>query len=433
MGEPVTLDMTTAKPIQPVTLDMSTAKPIQSGPAEQPGFLDRDIPLSGPWYNPTLSGVQSIGRGVRNAVQGVGHMIAHPIDTVTETAKGIASLPSQVAQIPGAIHDINQSPDPLSHYAKAAQDTAGEGAGQALTALATEGIARGIPKVASAAKPIVRAGLRTASDIVDPDITGIASPRLAHMQRIAGRVADKMEPKPIYPGAHLPEAPPVYPGAPFPEKPAVNPGAPFPEKPPAEVLQARGVGTGAKSAPEPSAGLRKIPVRTDSPSQFPGAPFPEKPPAEVFQARGLERGGQAPQQPPSSALGKIAVVPEKAPRPITYPPEAPNVIERPKAVRPERSRFLEDKGTQEEIRDAADREDQSRLSQERREWFARNQPGFTKGELTEQAAKAVKAPIAKVTSAEPRGVAVATPETDDLTPILKKSLAAARKQKGASR
>lgn len=384
MGQPVTLDMATAKPIQPVTLDMSTAKPIQATPKEEPGFLDKDIPLAGPWYNPTLSGVQSIGRGVRSAVQGMGHMIAHPIDSVTDTVKGIASLPSQAAQVPEAIHDINESPDPLSHYAKAAQDTAGQGAGMALTALATEGIARGAPIAANAAKPIVRAGLRTASDIVDPDIIGLGSPRLAHAQRLAGRIADKMEPKPVYPGAHLPEAPPVYPGARFPEKPAVNPGAPFPEKPPTEVLK----------------------------------------------ARGLERGGHAPEAPPAAALGKIAVVPERGPKPITYPPEAPRVIARPN---PGRARFLEDKGTQEEIRDAAEREDQSRLSQEKREWFARNQPGQTKGELVEQASKAVKAPMAKVTSSGPRGVGVTTPETDDLVPVLKKSLEEARKKRGASR
>lgn len=222
-----------------------------------------------------------------------------------------------------------------------------------------------------------------------------------------------------------PEAP-----TPTPPKPAI-----------AKIPETEGIqwGTGGKG-PIDLRGQR-IPVKPvypgahlpEKPPTNPGAPFPEKPPAEVFKARGLETGGQSPQQPPESALGKIAVVPEKAPRPITYPPEAPRVIERPKTVAPERARFLEDKSTQEEIRDAAEREDQSRLSQEKREWFARNQPGQTKGELVEQASKAVKAPMAKVTSSGPRGVGVTTPETDDLVPVLKKSLEEARKRRGASR
>ena len=44
----------------------------------------------------------------------------------------------QVAQVPRAIRDINASPDPLGYYAEAAEDTAAQGAGQALTAIGTE-------------------------------------------------------------------------------------------------------------------------------------------------------------------------------------------------------------------------------------------------------------------------------------------------------
>jgi hypothetical protein len=44
----------------------------------------------------------------------------------------------RIAEVPGAVRDINASPDPLTHYANAAEDTAAQGAGQTLTALAAE-------------------------------------------------------------------------------------------------------------------------------------------------------------------------------------------------------------------------------------------------------------------------------------------------------
>jgi hypothetical protein len=139
---------------QPVQAD-PFASIAKSAPPIEPGFLDRDIPLSGPWYNPTLSGVQSIGRGVRDAVSGAYNAVRHPIDTAVATAKGIAALPSEVAQVPSAIHDINQSPDPLGTYAKVAQDTAGEGAGQALVAAGTLGLAKAAPVVAKTVSGII--------------------------------------------------------------------------------------------------------------------------------------------------------------------------------------------------------------------------------------------------------------------------------------
>jgi len=163
---------------------------------ESPGFLDKEIPLAGSWYNPTLSGAQSIGRGVRGAAQGLYQTILHPIDTATATAHSVAEIPSTLAQIPGAIHDINASPDPLTHYAKAAQETAGQGAGQAILALGTEGLVKGAPIAARAIKPVVAGAARVASDVIDPDLVGIAAPRLAHAQRLAGRIADALEKKP---------------------------------------------------------------------------------------------------------------------------------------------------------------------------------------------------------------------------------------------
>ena len=110
-----------------------------AAPHEQPGFLEREIPLTS-YGNATLSGLQSLGRGFRDLGQGLMTTFEHPI----ETAKGVASLPSQVAQVPGAIHDINQSVDPTGTYARVAQETAGQGAAQALGAIVTEGITKGV-------------------------------------------------------------------------------------------------------------------------------------------------------------------------------------------------------------------------------------------------------------------------------------------------
>lgn len=111
--------------------------------AARPGILDREIPLTS-YGNATLSGLQSIGRGVRDTVTGMGTMIAHPV----ETMKNFGQLPSQAAQVPAAIHDINQSADPTGTYAKVGQETAGQGAGQALVALGT----MALPKVLGMAK-----------------------------------------------------------------------------------------------------------------------------------------------------------------------------------------------------------------------------------------------------------------------------------------
>jgi hypothetical protein len=84
------------------------------------------------------------------SVGGIGAMYAHRlIEGLKET--GVSLHPLQIA---GAIHDINQSDDPLGTYLKIAQKTVAQGAGQALTALAGEGVIKG----ATAGKGVVTAG-----------------------------------------------------------------------------------------------------------------------------------------------------------------------------------------------------------------------------------------------------------------------------------
>ena len=160
----------------------------QSG-KEEPGWLDREIPLSS-HTNATLSGLQSVGRGVRDAVKGTyDTVVAAPQDDTEKSVakysgvgglalyrmfRGIGHTAEDATQLVGAIHDINQGPDPLGSYAKAAQDTAGEGAGQALTALATEGVAKAVPKVTEAASDVpatkltapVRAAVKGANKVL---------------------------------------------------------------------------------------------------------------------------------------------------------------------------------------------------------------------------------------------------------------------------
>lgn len=132
-------------------------KPATTAPAQkqEPGFLDKEIPNDS-YTNATLSGIQSVGRGVRGAVQGIGATLnpqRQPGETAftqlppVRMAKSLYETAKQIPEIPAAIHDINESPDPIGVYAKAGQETAGQGAGQALTALATEGVTRSIPKI----------------------------------------------------------------------------------------------------------------------------------------------------------------------------------------------------------------------------------------------------------------------------------------------
>lgn len=100
----------------------------------------------------TVKGLDDVARGTQGALEGLYNTVRHPIDT----AKSIASLPSQAAQVPAAVKDINASPDPLGHYANAAQDTASQGAGQALTALAGAGVSEAVPYIGPVGKAVVK-------------------------------------------------------------------------------------------------------------------------------------------------------------------------------------------------------------------------------------------------------------------------------------
>jgi hypothetical protein len=99
-------------------------------------------------------------------------------------------------------------------------------------------VANTAKSAANAARPAAGSALRGLSDLVSPDVTGLWSPRLAHAQRLAGRLADAIS---------------------VPDK-FVNPGAPLPEVPPAEVLQAASLARGPQPVVDPAQGLGSIPL-----------------------------------------------------------------------------------------------------------------------------------------------------------------------------
>lgn len=268
-------------------------------PAKEPGILDREIPLGDHWYSPTLSGVQSIGRGVRDAATGAVKMFSPPSDpdeqSAYEAGRGVAPIGGPIGgavsllgyrtakpfvdaaagakEIPDAIHDINQSDDPLGTYAKAAQETAGQGAGQAIAAIAADklpAIGGEILKLPAVAKvvsgagdlgaKVVRGAAKGANTLLEKAPASVGSAIGAGAGGLAaGRtgaeiggaigygVGRELLPKirvpgedfgiePVYPGAIYPEDPGVFPGAKYPENPGVFPGANLPANPTPEQL-----------------------------------------------------------------------------------------------------------------------------------------------------------------------------------------------------
>lgn len=114
------------------------------------------------------------------------------------------------------------------------------------------------------------------------------------------------------------------------------------------------------------------------------------------------------------------------PRSEWPPPEPTGAYDKPVVAPRGISDLRDDEAVREDIRDRVGQADRKVFASHRE----RNDVSVPKGVLTGQIDKPVqytKSRIAKVTSSAP--VAVATPETDDLTPLLKKSLRLARRGK----
>jgi hypothetical protein len=101
---------------------------------------------------------QNDGESEAFQVAGIGGMLAHRLVNSLADMGGALLQPHEIA---AAIHDINNSPDPMGTYLKVLQKTAATGAGQALTAVATEGVGKG----ARAAKGAVSTALDTGKGI----------------------------------------------------------------------------------------------------------------------------------------------------------------------------------------------------------------------------------------------------------------------------
>jgi hypothetical protein len=253
----------------------------------------------------TIHGMSDVARGTKGALEGTWNSIRHPV----EAAKGIAQLPRMASEVPAAMRDINQSADPVGHYLNTAQDTASQGAGQALTALGTMGVARMVP-------PAIRLAARSAESGINQKLIPIrpilnlgtpADDAAAIRLKVPGR--DLGLTKPMYPGAPEPSAPPrdflqrnammgggfVDPGAPLPEVPPRYPGAPLPAKPPAAVMQARGLSAGARPPEMTSGVLGRIPVVPSEPEPVPFSPKGKMggryvlTPEEVKQAEAIQK------------------------------------------------------------------------------------------------------------------------------------------------
>lgn len=256
---------------------------------EEPGFLDKDIPLDS-YGNATLSGVQSLGRGLRSAGQFVGKAVTHPIDTAGDVFRSAVNLPYEASEVPAAIHDINQSPDPISHFGKAAQDTAGDAFGQDVLALGTEGALRAAPPIlrgaATAAKPVLKAvgkGARAVSESVDPDLVGLGSPRAAHGLRYLGKVGRVLDPE--APAATRVAPPPVKFSTQVARPEPIPEAAPPPVKFSTRIAKPEAVSGAtpppvrfstrvAKPEPIPQAGIEETPVQnapTSTPIAKPAA------------------------------------------------------------------------------------------------------------------------------------------------------------------
>ena len=134
--------------------------PASTAQAQKTGYGDvmlgnapaTDLPLAKPgqWDDilaPTERGAANVIGGTTQAIKGVYNLVRHPVDT----AKGVAKFPGMAGQVPQAIKDISAAPDPVQKYAEVAENTAGQGAGQAITALGMAAAPKAVP-------PLIRAG-----------------------------------------------------------------------------------------------------------------------------------------------------------------------------------------------------------------------------------------------------------------------------------
>jgi hypothetical protein len=125
----------------------------------------------------TIHGLNDVAQGTKDAIKGAYDSVAQPPQDKTETAvsalgpgalpiyrmlRGLGHSAADATHVAAAIHDINQSPDPTGAYANVAEQTAAQGAGQALTAIGTEGVGKAASAVADISPTKLTAPVRAA-------------------------------------------------------------------------------------------------------------------------------------------------------------------------------------------------------------------------------------------------------------------------------
>lgn len=456
----------------PVDYDALAAQHGATGEAKQakPGWLDKEIPLDS--YGAALEqGVQTVGRGVRDAVKGVGALLdprkdengtgfssvgaAYPLVRMGE---GLAHTAAGATEVPSVIADINQSEDPTGTYLKVGQETAGQALGQDLLALGTEGAMRAPAAVARLPlKGMVRGAGKVASavgDAANPDLVGMFSPRAAHALKYAekaGKVLQKVGEE--APAAEAPTAE-VYRDATLnkrniPEYAGEGEEAPAVEAGPGEEMKSRlddllapegnllKERLGELSNPIDATVLKnrladlRQPVHDIVDSVVPpadhGANLLTKARIDFHLAQGDVDAAQA--------------VLEKA-KPANFPPDAPrsvpsveNIRENDAMIRdaesqpgPTAADHLEDKGLSQEMNWDLEKHGYRAESEARREFIARNSTGMTKAELTRRF-NAQKKPGGGTPPTSAAATPVPTPANADLKALLEQSLEMARKGK----
>lgn len=147
--------------------------PVQTAPAQKETDPD-EIPETS-YGAATWGAIKNLGKDTLGAVKGAAKSLdPRPQDPgeqgafdasgiggmlVYRALNGLGETAMQAHDIPAAIHDINNSADPVGTYAKIIQKTASQGAGQAGLAIATEGLAKGAGALAEGAEGAEEPGL----------------------------------------------------------------------------------------------------------------------------------------------------------------------------------------------------------------------------------------------------------------------------------
>jgi hypothetical protein len=364
-----------------------TVVPFQDQENQHPGFWAKAADLMGGLLHPSgFSPYPGMDQDAKSAAAGQSYDLSQSEKAAGYSPLYRAAVP--IARSAGTdVAGMEQSAkegDTGGVLAAAAVPIATLGAGELIHQTGAVG------KAVDASKsviPAVRSGIAATADVgsaaLDNPIAGAISPRLPHVGKMLGSVADIVRP--------TPEAPLTYPGAPLPENPGTFPGAPLPETPPQELLQAGPLATGGAAPPaEPAAALGRIPAPESPPTQLPAAfqPLPPKPPAvpgtvdlpfkslhelpvPAVQQALTELGPKAPIEDLTQRANQLA---------NQWPPEAAQV--KAQKVSPSAEDVLDDKAVEEQIRNATSAEDQTRL----REIYGANRLGSDvstpKGRLT---------------------------------------------------